>query len=52
MPASIKSLCTREASIVVVGVLVTTRMEKTTTTVMVEMGTNTIRGMATTIMAT
>jgi hypothetical protein len=52
MPASTKSLCIREASIVAVVVLVTTRMGATTTTVMVEMGTSTIRGMATTIMAT
>jgi hypothetical protein len=52
MPASTRSLCIRDASIVVVVVLVTTRMEETTTTIMVEMGTNTTRGMATTIMAT
>jgi hypothetical protein len=52
MPASTKSLCIREASIVAVGVLVTTRMEETTTTIMVEMGTSITGEMATTIMAT
>jgi hypothetical protein len=36
---------------VIVVVLVTTRVEETTTTVMVEMGTSTTRGMTTTIMA-
>jgi hypothetical protein len=52
MLASTKSLCIREASIVAVGVLDSIRMEETTTTIMVEMGTSTTRGMATTIMAT
>jgi hypothetical protein len=52
MLVSIKSLCIREASIVVVGVLVTTRMEETTTTIMVAMGTSITGEMASTIMAT
>jgi hypothetical protein len=34
------------------GALDSIRMEETTTTIMVEMGTNTIREMATTMMAT
>jgi hypothetical protein len=51
MLASTKSLCIREASIVAVGVLDSTRAEETTTTIMVEMGTSITRQMATTIMA-
>jgi hypothetical protein len=51
MLASIKSLCTSEVSIVAVGVLDSIRMEGTTTTIMVEMGTSMTREMATAIMA-
>jgi hypothetical protein len=52
MLASTKSLCIREASIVVVGVLDSIRVEETTTTIMVEMGTSITGEVATTIMAT
>jgi hypothetical protein len=51
MLASTKSLCTSEAITVEMGVLDSIRMEETTTTIMVEMGTSTTREMATTIMA-
>jgi hypothetical protein len=51
MLASTKSPCIREVSIVVVGILDSTRVEEATTTIIVEMGTNITRGMATTIMA-
>jgi hypothetical protein len=52
MLASTKSLCTSEAITVEMGVLDSIRMEETITTIMVEMGTDITRGMATTIMAT
>jgi hypothetical protein len=52
MLASTKSLCTSEAITVVMGVLDSVRMEETTTIIMMEMGTNITRKMATTIMDT
>jgi hypothetical protein len=51
MLASIRNMCISKASIVAVGVLDSIRMEETTTTIMVEMGTSITREMATTIMA-
>jgi hypothetical protein len=47
-----KSLHTSEAITVTMEALDSIRMEETTTTIMVEMGTNSTREMATTIMAT